>query len=687
MSDEQTHSPLEDLFSDNLPDAEQRQQVGYGDSAEAGASSSPDGLSPAALFSSEGPVRPVADHRVPPEVPVDLSQSASQIGALQTGADEPEPVPGPQSHLRIEEAATKPLELDRGDLVVDAKHQIAEQRDRILDILLAGATLGGGLTVLVLVLNGIQRRERLLSYIPFVISYALVVAAYVLRRAPRRWRVGTLIGVSYAVALLSAWQNGAVSTAPWYLLAIPLLFFVLVGVRAGVISGVANSVLYVVIASAFHFGWLRAQSLIALEASLSQFAIVGITFVLITTIMIVVQVLFARAQRETRHSLEVQGRALAEAHAQSAQRHQDLERANATLRRHAQHFDLSIEIGRVAAMGLTVEEFVEQAVALILDRVGAHYVGLFMLNEERTRAHLEAVAGVGWEVFSPRQRRMAIDDDVLLRQCVGSARPRVLLGIDHIRSLSQDGSGSLVVLETTQSALALPLISRGRVFGVLTVQSRSPAAFHNEDLVSLKGVANQIATAISNTQLAQELQARIQAMEILQKYYVREEWEEFLEAHETVWYEYAQPGVPLLEGKPMPELGRALARPEPTMLDADGTTSPSALLSPISLRDQILGVLGFHQMDPEAEWTDDQIEMVAAVAQQLGLIIENSRLFAEAQSRAARERKVREIASRIRQSLDLDTVLRTAAREMGEALDLQDITVSLDTRDLEMREE
>ena len=61
----------------------------------------------------------------------------------------------------------------------------------------------------------------------------------------------------------------------------------------------------------------------------------------------------------------------------------------------------------------------------------------------------------------------------------------------------------------------------------------------------------------------------------------------------------------------------------------------------------------------------------------MGLIIENSRLFAEAQSRAARERRAREITARMRQSLDIETVLQTAVREMGEALELGDVSIQL----------
>jgi GAF domain-containing protein len=234
------------------------------------------------------------------------------------------------------------------------------------------------------------------------------------------------------------------------------------------------------------------------------------------------------------------------------------------------------------------------------------------------------------------------------------------------------------------------MIARGEVAGVITIQSDAPAAFKNEDVVSLRTVADQVATAVSNARLAQELQTRLHEMETLQRYYVREAWDQFLmseipspsrtagggAAHTAIArHEYDQPGVDALGDRPLPEVDRVLAEPSLTVLEGEGT-EPSVLVSPISLREQVLGVLGLHRLDAEP-WTEDQIELVTAISEQMGVIIENSRLFAEAQTRAARERLVGELATRMRQTLDVESVLRTAAHEVRRALDLPEVVVRL----------
>jgi GAF domain-containing protein len=63
---------------------------------------------------------------------------------------------------------------------------------------------------------------------------------------------------------------------------------------------------------------------------------------------------------------------------------------------------------------------------------------------------------------------------------------------------------------------------------------------------------------------------------------------------------------------------------------------------------------------------------------ELSQALESARLYEDTQRRAARERLTGEITAHMRETLDMDTVLRTAVRELGETLNLHDVTVQLD---------
>ena len=63
------------------------------------------------------------------------------------------------------------------------------------------------------------------------------------------------------------------------------------------------------------------------------------------------------------------------------------------------------------------------------------------------------------------------------------------------------------------------------------------------------------------------------------------------------------------------------------------------------------------------------------VAGQVGLAVDNIRLLEEATQRAQQEQAVGKLATHFSQSLDLDTLLQTAARELGQLPDVSEVSV------------
>ncbi|MEJ2560790.1 MAG: hypothetical protein P8186_32125 [Anaerolineae bacterium] len=98
----------------------------------------------------------------------------------------------------------------------------------------------------------------------------------------------------------------------------------------------------------------------------------------------------------------------------------------------------------------------------------------------------------------------------------------------------------------------------------------------------------------------------------------------------------------------------------------------------IVLRGQPIGALGFRQVEGDRKWSADDVALAETIAEELALALENTRLLEETQRRAAREQLIGQVAARMREILDVDSVLKTAVREMGEALELHDIAIQLE---------
>ena len=111
------------------------------------------------------------------------------------------------------------------------------------------------------------------------------------------------------------------------------------------------------------------------------------------------------------------------------------------------------------------------------------------------------------------------------------------------------------------------------------------------------------------------------------------------------------------------------------------TKGEKALDIPIMLRGQKIGMISLQRKAEFHKWTAQEETVASKVAAQAALALENIRLVERTRQRANREQAIANVTARIRETLDLDTVLRTTAREVQKALNLQEVEVRLLSQD------
>ena len=249
-----------------------------------------------------------------------------------------------------------------------------------------------------------------------------------------------------------------------------------------------------------------------------------------------------------------------------------------------------------------------------------------------------------------------------------NAQPRITIDIGaiHLASSSEHVRAARL-LPDTRAEMALPLRSRGRVIGALVLRGTERETFSQEDIPVLQTMADQVAVTIDNAQLYAEAQTNLQEVEQVQRRYVREQWAEFLATSGTPSYERAQPNVPPLSDTVLPEVEQAMTQRKIVVKsNTNDGTEQAALVVPIRLRDEAIGVLGLQETKDGRQWTEDEIALIEAIADQMALAIENARLLTDTQQRAERERVIADITAQVRSSMDPETILQTAVRELGE---------------------
>jgi PAS domain S-box-containing protein len=102
----------------------------------------------------------------------------------------------------------------------------------------------------------------------------------------------------------------------------------------------------------------------------------------------------------------------------------------------------------------------------------------------------------------------------------------------------------------------------------------------------------------------------------------------------------------------------------------------SEMALPLIARGQAVGAMTVQSRE-QAAFSDEDIAVLQTMADQVANAIENARLLEETRRVAERERLVGDITARMRETLDMDTVLKTAIREMGDTLGLARVEVRL----------
>jgi GAF domain-containing protein/HAMP domain-containing protein len=370
------------------------------------------------------------------------------------------------------------------------------------------------------------------------------------------------------------------------------------------------------------------------------------------------------------------------------------ERTHALAQRSA-YLEATADVGRASTSILDMDQLVEQIVDLIRERFGLYYVGLFTVEHAAGDpgdqwAVLQAGTGEAGEAMQARGHRMRVGEG-MVGWSIARGEPRVAeeAGLDSMRLVTPE-------LPQTRSEAALPLRSRGRVLGALTVQHTEPGAFDQETMAVLATMADQVAVALDNAQLFTEGQKALEAAQKASGELSQKAWRELLHSRANWGYLYSQQTVTPVSGAWKPDMVQAgqhgltsVSLSEQSVdssrkgdvplevANAQATESGAQLAIPLRVRDEVIGVLGFRKGDQGGPWTPEEIELLEAFAGQLELALESARLYQDTQRNAAEEQLLGEVSARMRETLSIDTVLRTAIQEMGEALGLPRVEVRM----------
>ncbi|MEW5858472.1 MAG: ATP-binding protein [Cyanobacteriota bacterium] len=146
------------------------------------------------------------------------------------------------------------------------------------------------------------------------------------------------------------------------------------------------------------------------------------------------------------------------------------------------------------------EKLLREAIALMQNRFGLHYVQIYLLDKTTNQLIRRADSGNQGMLGHDESACLSLDDRSLVAL---AARNQQTIWVDK-----QDSAGLAGDLKPIQmgSSAVVPLIARGALLGVLDIQDKESDRFSQTDLETFNTLAGQIATALENARLFEEIQ-------------------------------------------------------------------------------------------------------------------------------------------------------------------------------------
>lgn len=316
---------------------------------------------------------------------------------------------------------------------------------------------------------------------------------------------------------------------------------------------------------------------------------------------------------------------------------------------------------RVANKVLTttdISQLLQESVSLISSEFGYEHASIFLLNEKKDRAVLQAASSAGGKQMLKEHHQEFVDESNPIGHVTRNQRARILFnqGPDAVFFNHPD-------LPEMQSEIALPLISQDNVIGVLDIQTKVANAFSEGNIAIFQGLANQIALNLQNTRLIEEARINLEELELVVTEQNAQAWSEHLQKR-LYGFVYTPLGV-----KPL----------RTARLNDEERIGAKKAEVPINLRGRKIGSIRIQRLS--RPWTKKESALLNEVADQIGLAIENARLLYETREQAQQEQLVSDVSAKLHETLDMDTVLKTAIEEMKRTFNLREVEVRLTPTD------
>jgi GAF domain-containing protein/HAMP domain-containing protein len=337
--------------------------------------------------------------------------------------------------------------------------------------------------------------------------------------------------------------------------------------------------------------------------------------------------------------------------------------------------DLTItaEIGQAVVERSEPRDLMNEIVELIRVRFGFYHAQVFLVDDDSENANLVASTGKAGRELLARHHALPVGSQSVIGQVTESGKPVIALDTDTDRIHRRNE-----LLPDTRSEMALPMRIGDKIIGALDVQSVAPNAFDEDNVAVFQIMADQLAIALENARLANQLVRLMDTIAALQQQATQRDWQIFqqdLDPNKPVTFQIEGDEVNSPDDPASSEILDTAIQSGHSVVRKNGDDGINFAI-PIRVRGVVIGAFGFGGESLD-DLSDEDMGLIEAVIDRVGLALENLRLIGASSRRAEYEQLVNEITAKIVGSTDVDFILQTTVQELGRVLRAPQTSVQL----------
>jgi len=364
-----------------------------------------------------------------------------------------------------------------------------------------------------------------------------------------------------------------------------------------------------------------------------------------------------------------------------------------------ERLEIVATLGERLSSILNVDDLLDEVVDQIQKSFGYYHAHIYLLDSEEQ--NLVVAAGTGSAGAEMKAEGHSIPLHTVTSLVARSARSGDIVRVDNVRETPDWLPNPL--LPDTYSEMAVPITLEEKVVGVLDVQQDRIAGLDQGDAALLRSLANQVAVAINNARLFEQVETALTEAREAQRRYIEQAWDaravagrsagrvQFSLGESTTLSEVVlakarqqastqtQPAVITVEHNDSVPNEKP-AESEETALTINSADQHHVLVAPITFADTVIGNLQLHEVDPNRQWTEGELTMINAVIDQVAQTAENLRLLNETQERASREQLISQVSDKLRRAPDMESLMKVATAEIARVLNPARTFIRFDTK-------